>query len=543
MAWRGIPYSDNGGKDGKGSKCGKKGKWQGSCKGRGGKKCRKTNRPGEFSWSFAVPLSGDPNIQSRATYSYVAKSPSTIDVVSPAWTVRRLRELPEGGSIDLSLERGLLALQTDSGGFGLTTQLAFVLGLENPEGMLALADDVDADAFGALLAVKVVRVCKGMERSRALQSLCESAERLVCQSFNLVDVASLHAALDFMGSTQTLETWECGTLNEDMRAVVKSNFVPAARWSFFELWAQLLPQSTLHTLKKEGGVLCPRFFLVDLASAALSPYEMEKDYPLVRHGACLFVGQPADTQNGGGDAMRQGRQLEAELLSYGWLEEDHVLTEVILPQAGGRGSVRAIFSAAPDAVENDGVEVEPLVAGDDESYVAAGYRLDKTFPGVPGKHEKCRLWCGSHQPVSAKSYVEVKKTTHLNGRPGQFKMLKFWLQAALMGCGTVVVALTEGSADGNTVESIKRFSLADLAAGIDAPRVWAMLAGMLQHVLDKTADSDGAWTLRAEKAYGHRFPVQLSVWRGWHGQEVHGSQAASASIVERLNAFFERAVN
>lgn len=33
-----------------------------------------------------------------------------------------------------------------------------------------------------------------------------------------------------------------------------------------------------------GGILCTRFFLVDLAAAPWSPYEIDKSYPLFRWG-------------------------------------------------------------------------------------------------------------------------------------------------------------------------------------------------------------------------------------------------------------------
>merc|ERR1719414_2593004 len=106
------------------------------------------------------------------------------------------------------------------------------------------------------------------------------------------------------------------------------------------------------------------------------------------------------------DAMRQGRQLEAALCSCAWLEEDHVLTEVLFPGA------RVMFSAAPDAVLGDevpGAAEEPLQGGDDASYEAAGYSLQDTFPTEGVSFEECRIWSGGHEPVPPESYVEVKK--------------------------------------------------------------------------------------------------------------------------------------
>lgn len=490
-------WYSNGGKGGNASKGWAKG-------GRG----RKLQR-GEFDWDSAVPLDEAPQILPTVTYSY-SKSSSSCDVLCPAWSVRRLQPFPAEGGIDLSLARGLAALQLADGGFELTTELTAVLGLQEPGGALDLAEDPDAHVFGALLALKAMRAYQGERPSSALGAVYAQAEHLACQHLDVAPEA-LGQALDAVGAAAEPPPGLPACVAE----VLAANYAAPGRWSFFELWTWLLPESSLEALRAEGGVLCPRFFLVDLASAPLSPYDVDKAYPLLRQGACTFVGQPPD-HAGSYDAMRQGRQLEAALCSFAWLEEDHVLTEVLLPGA------RAVFSAAPDAVmedvvEGEGVAAEPLVAGDDMGYEEAGYYLEQEFPFPSDKYERCRVWRGSHAPVPPESYVEVKKTTHLNGRPGQFKLLKFWLQAALMRCGAVVVATTEGSADGDTACNVQKFSLDDLTGYVEAGRVWGVLSRMLQHVLAETSACDGAWTLRVQKAHGPYTPVRFSFSQGWEG--------------------------
>eukprot|EP00928_Gymnodinium_smaydae_P021619 TRINITY_DN18458_c4_g1_i1.p1 TRINITY_DN18458_c4_g1~~TRINITY_DN18458_c4_g1_i1.p1 ORF type:complete len:469 (+),score=72.60 TRINITY_DN18458_c4_g1_i1:104-1408(+) len=340
-----------------------------------------------------------------------------------------------------------------------------------------------------------------------------------------VDSASLWNAL---GTCEELLALLQPHLPEGVAEALRANFAPPARWSFFELWARMLPSDTIEGLREDGGVLCPRFFLVDLAAATQSPYDIDKSYPLVRHGKCLFVGQPPMDDNGSRDAMRQGRHLEAKIISFAWLEEDHVLTEVFLP------GVRAIFSAAPDAVAGDFAEEQPLAEGDVESYRAAGYSLAQSFALMSGKHERCRLWTSDRKPVPAESYVEVKKTTHLNGSPGKFKMLKFWLQAALMRCGAVVVALTEGSEDGDVVKHLHRYDTEDLAARVDGRRVWGSLAEMLQYIVSETNSKDGQWTLKVQKAHGLNASVKLTLSYGWS----HIAEDTS-SVLEHINSFFE----
>lgn len=481
--------------------------------------------PNVFDFEKAVPVTSEPTVLIQATYSYAYKSADVCDVLSPAWSVRKLRMPEPGQHIDLSLERGLAALQNEDGSFELTTELAAVLGLQDASSVLACADDPDAAAYGAILVLKTIRTFRGGQLREGWGHISSRAEQLACSSLS-VEPSLLTQALDEIGASTTSSE----VLPTPVLETLQANFAPPGRWSFFELWGKLLPVESMRTLHKEGGFLCPRFFLVDLASAPLSPYDVDKSYPIVRQGACIFVGQPPD-ELGHHDAMRQGRQLEAQLCTYSWLEEDHVLTEVLLPGA------RVVFSAAPDAVLGDGMEGdadEPLLPGDESGYETAGYKVDADFLVSGHSFEHCRIWRGEHPPVPPESYVEVKKTTHLKGHAGTFKMLKYWLQAALMACGTVVISTTDGSPDGDVVQETGQFSLADLQRSVQAKKIWGSLASMLRYILTETAEADGQWTLRAQKARG-RAPVRLTLSRGWQG----GSEEASSAVLQRLATFFE----
>mmetsp|Transcript_44218 Transcript_44218/g.122405 ORF Transcript_44218/g.122405 Transcript_44218/m.122405 type:complete len:337 (-) Transcript_44218:34-1044(-) len=288
MAWRSKPYQ--GGYYHGGGKGGKKGGGRGN------------GRRGEFTWASAAPLDVDPEVLPRATYSYAAKSSDIVDVMTPAWTVRRLLTLPDPVVIDLSLERCLCPLQGANGGFDITTDFLAALGWEDTPGALALADEPDAQAFGAVLALKAVNVYKGEKLSAALAAMCEAAGSFVFKRLRLKSAELKKALCDVTADAPGSASAFPAKLAEALR----SNFAPSSRWSFFDLWARLLPAGTMKALREEGGFLCPRFFLVDLASATQSPYDIDKQYPLVRHGACVFVGQPASDDGGGRDAMRQG---------------------------------------------------------------------------------------------------------------------------------------------------------------------------------------------------------------------------------------------
>ncbi|CAK0823988.1 unnamed protein product [Prorocentrum cordatum] len=526
---------------------------------------------GEFDWAAAEPLPGPPEVRTLASYSRrraevrplagVAssclrsrggaqlgdgESPEAIDVVSPAWSVRVLQEVPEAPHIDLCLERSLEPLQAPDGGFELTVELVAALGLAEPGRVLAEAAAPDARVLGALLVLKAAAHYMPERWPPLLWSVCSRAEGFASGHLGLTS-EGLWAALGAVGDA--LEP--PASLPGRMVAALLANFAPPGRWSFFELWPRLLSESTRAALREEGACFCPRFFLVDLACAGASPYDIDRGFPLVRRGASLFVGQPGGEDGGGRDAMRQGRQLEAALVSFGWLEEDHVLTELRLPSPasatgpggpGQRGAVRAVYSAAPDAVEAHGdalaAAAEPLRGGDEQAYEAAGYTLEAVLPVATGAHEKCRIWRSQRQGAPAGAYVEVKKTTHLQGSPGVFKITKFWLQAALMGCGGVVVATTQGSSDGNVACGVRRMSVEQCEQQVEAWRIWGMLESMLRHILQATAASQGRWTLRIQKVRGYGARVKLLLQPGWHSDEWLLDDGL-AGIEERLIGLFD----
>ena len=51
-----------------------------------------------------------------------------------------------------------------------------------------------------------------------------------------------------------------------------------------------------------------------------------------------------------------------------------------------------------------------------------------------------RIWRRSGREMACSDYVEVKKTTHLHGMNGAYKLLTYWMQAALTKAGAVQVA-------------------------------------------------------------------------------------------------------
>ena len=76
--------------------------------------------------------------------------------------------------------------------------------------------------------------------------------------------------------------------------------------------AHFLP-GILGILQEVGGILCTRFFLVDLAAAPWSPYEIQKSYPLFRwgRGAWESPGKLVDLEKTYGEMMGNGEVSKA----------------------------------------------------------------------------------------------------------------------------------------------------------------------------------------------------------------------------------------
>jgi len=270
-------------------------------------------------------------------------------------------------------------------------------------------------------------------------------------------------------------------------------------------------------------VLCPRNFLVELATAQRSTCDRCATYLLYRQNGNLFVGTVAE-DNFCVDAMRQGRHLEAALVSFGWLEEDRLLMEMILPNG-----LLVCYAGAPDALDGETDSLRaPLPAGDEACYAAAGYELSEVHDG--SAHGQLRIWRAKHASAASSDFVEVKKTNHLRGACAGSKLAKYWMQAALGTCGGVLVATTRDSHDGETASSFTRYTLDELAASIPSPcDMWLDLAHHLDDIMTTTAKRDGAWTLELRR---HRNgPLALDMKPGWHAHEyLHDTSHISLTI-------------
>lgn len=439
-------------------------------------------------------------------------------MLSPAWSVRTCTDMSTLGiPVDLSLGRGLENLQDSDGGFPISTDLCAVLGLADVQGVMksseALANSVHESLLGALLVLKTAAVFQPEWWAETLARVCAQAEQF-CLS-HVSDLVSESSATVFKTSESlwtALNDLDNPVLDElPGISVLRSCFKTGGRrWSLFELWDSLLrPAETLQQASHSATptFLCARFHLVDLGTAALNPYDIEKDYPMYRKGNCLFVGQSVDV--GSGDAMRKGVQWEALVVENSQLEEDHLLTELTIPGC----PVRALYSAAPDAIDVSEAEVVTL---EHSLYKEQGYELSEVI-AMPD-NRSCHLWKSSRACQSPEKFIEVKMTTHLRGQPGQFKRLKYWLQAALLGCGSVLVGCTDGSPDGEEVTSTQWFTVDELTQGLDVQRIWSLMGSMLKAVVDGMP-ADGAWTLQVRKQRGLNQTVRLNFRRDWDNEE------------------------
>lgn len=462
-----------------------------------------------------------PVVHCSRSFSYIW-SGEIKDLLCPAWSVRRLKDfsLP----IDLSLERGLAALQCEDGSFALTAELLALMGVPEVTWSLSVVQRCGAEdssglqVAGTLLVLKTAAVYKGRSKTPRLQSICKRAEDFCCSLLSMTPE-------DLWWSLQHCrEEAATGSLPPLAEALLRKNFAAGSTWGSFDINVRLMPAETRQLLANNGGVMCPRFVLVDLASYPLSPWEVVDFYPIYSMKGLVFVGCMDDDRKPMSDVLRQGRQLEAALVENSWTEEDRILTELQLP------GLLVCYSAAPDAIEPDGEALAPLEAGN-EAYQSAGYELSEEFDSMG---QPVRLWQadGCQAPPSA-TYLEVKKTTHLGGRPGQYKRLKFWLQAALMNCSRVVVAMTDGSQDGEAATAKTSLPTELLEREFDGIKIWAGLTDMLKWVISQVADMDGPWVLKVVKEKGMNEAVRLSLKRGWEGSGV--DEAASMVLFSNVS--------
>eukprot|EP00435_Cladocopium_sp_Y103_P010714 s4194_g2.t2 len=439
---------------GKGWHSGWKGSKQGSKQGKGKGKVSRLN----------LPTAKAPEIIAGTSYCYAAKH-SYIDVLTPAWHCRPL--VPQLPKVDLRFE-ALRELQMSSGGFEVSPLLLGRLGATEQEPVLNLAKDLkgrDLEVLGARLVLKAAEFYN--ERPN------DDIEKLLDITFGIV----------------------------------------RGLWSFFELWERLLPSEILHPFKDSpavGGILCTRFFLVDLAAAPWSPYEIDKSYPLFRSGKHIYMGQVP--RSGVEDRMRQGHELEAA-----WVKnsEEKILMSLQLPN--GR---QVLFAAAPDALDPSLAEcLAPLET--ETNFVGAGYEEAESFP-YPTEPKTCRIWrksarnSGLDAPLGA--YIEIKKTTHLNGLNGAYKLLNYWLQASLMKAGAVCVAFADDAT--GVVSHGQKFSLRQLEAEIQErfqdpdilPKVWASLLHSLE-LISGTMQGRSQLHLFKHRGFGERLREELT--EGW----------------------------
>mmetsp|Transcript_54546 Transcript_54546/g.119334 ORF Transcript_54546/g.119334 Transcript_54546/m.119334 type:complete len:573 (-) Transcript_54546:255-1973(-) len=447
-----------------------------------------------------------PKVEALCSYCYVEKkSLSAKTVLTPAYSARTMR-LDFEPPVDLSLARGLKAVQSSNGSFKLTHSLSGLLGLAQPEVFLSFMSATNSRVVATLYVLKTIETFFGADpnaRPQELQEVATLAEAFVTQKLQ-IRVADLRKRL--------LE------LDERLPAIeaLRSDFLRLLRWSFFELWLRLVPDPKC--LIGRGTVWCPRFFVVDLGSAPWSPYDYSKEYPLVIRDGVIMVGQP-EGDVGNADAMRHGYCLESKLVQNFWVEEDHLLTKLRL------GGSTLIYAAAPDAIEAGSGDGDHIKVPQDQDFRSLGFQFESEFR-TARDDVLCQVWRSDEAEKEANSYLEVKKTTHLRGMAGEFKKLKFWLQAVLGGCAATVVCTTEGE-DKDVITNISRYSVKDMESKLDSKRVWSILSLMLDHIQNEIfnkqsstlEEANGPWTLRILKERGPGQPVKLQVWRGFDENE------------------------
>ncbi|CAK9004918.1 Acetylornithine aminotransferase [Durusdinium trenchii] len=406
--------------------------WKGKLKGKG--KSKGDWRKGQVA-PLNLPTAKWPELCAAASYCYALKDPH-FEVLSPACHCRWFKHDPCALKLTNLRFEALKEMQRLSGGFEVTVGLLASLGATEPGAVLRWAKSLEphqGELLGALLVLKSAELHLGARSSAEAEEMCRRCEALTAKSSEVLELMGRQKLEEILGQTF---------------GVIKG------LWSFFELWERLLPSKVLCPLSDTGAIFCTRFFLVDLATAAWSPYEIDECYPLFIKSNQVYMGQlPRGFARETTDGMRQGHQLEAAWVLNSHLEEEKILMSFQLPCGQ-----HVIYAAAPDAIDprkcTERIGSEPLER--EEDFLKAGYEAGPPFSYPTDAKKQCRIWRSqraSAVDVPLDAYVEIKKTTHLNGLNGSYKLLKYWLQAALVKAGAVCVAFADDTGDVSHTET------------------------------------------------------------------------------------------
>eukprot|EP00913_Durusdinium_trenchii_P027440 g25736.t1 len=224
----------------------------------------------------------------------------------------------------------LKEMQRLSGGFEVTVGLLASLGATEPGAVLRWAKSLEphqGELLGALLVLKSAELHLGARSSAEAEEMCRRCEALTAKSSEVLELMGRQKLEEILGQTF---------------GVIKG------LWSFFELWERLLPSKVLCPLSDTGAIFCTRFFLVDLATAAWSPYEIDECYPLFIKSNQVYMGQLP----------------QKILMSFQLPCGQHV-----------------IYAAAPDAIDprkcTERIGSEPLER--EEDFLKAGYEAGPPF--------------------------------------------------------------------------------------------------------------------------------------------------------------------
>jgi len=464
-------------------------------------------------------LHGLPDVTVTPRIEIVASSYSQHDelIVAPGCSPRRLLPAPKRRiPVELSFDQLIAPLQNSDGGFPISEALVTGLGLSEPSHAMQHADKEHSPVVGTLLVLLTLHHCKP-DPSPTSDLLAQKAQ----QYLDVRAPGALAAALagvyhDFPGS-------------DTMRV----NFANDGHCRY-TVWATLARLA--HRRWERGTIVCPRFVVVDLGAALVSHYPVESTWDVVVEKGVLFFSRGENSNLG--DWLRQGYVFEAAMVEPYLASEERLLTELHLQKCS------FVYQAAPDAAIEKEVteetrekvkeeateevkeEVEVDNSGSDEGDEKVVYLQHRGFEAQPSmddtanKNEsladkgttntfscsvansdgskKCIQLVARHPLHSAREYVEVKKTTHLNGQGGALKKLKYWLQARLANIEHIVVGLT--NQQNLRVDELREFSLSDVTPAHEG-RIWAGIDALGAAILAAT-QNDGGYRVSLSNASG-----------------------------------------